>query len=607
MVMDASILPWPEGAPPVALPNFLPCPMGWAEVDDGNVVSCSPFAAGAADACAPGQAHFPGEAGCRGIGDACPVGPFAEGLPADGTVIYVDPAAAAGGDGSRGAPFASLSELGWPSLLGGTTIALAKGEFLGTFSMPPGVHVVGACTAETVLLGISSSTSAVVDADDPGTPTSIRSLTIRGAQQPGLRAVGGAHLDASNIVIDGVRLVGAYASEAGSELTLTDVVVQNTAAEGGGSNGRGLSAQFGGRISGTRVVLDRNRDVGIFIATEGSVVALVDSVISNTLPRAVTELSGRGVSVQDGGRFEATRTLIRGNRELGLFAGRVGSELALTDVVIADTLPQGGGANNFGRGISIQDGARLETNRVVIEGSRESALTIAGSETAAVLVDTVIRNTEPELRNGTFGRGINIQDGSQLAARRLLIANNYDVGMVISGTSALSVLEDVTIVDTHIDAARGDHGYGMHVQFEARVEARGLAIRSSRTLGIAAVYSTLDLEDVVVHATGAEACTRSNCGETPFGYGVSTISSSIRMSDFIISDAATCGVFISGAGGEMDLARGVVTGAAFGACVQIDDYDVGRLTEEVSYVDNVQNLEATDLPVPEAVSTVRAR
>ncbi len=51
----------------------------------------------------------------------------------------------------------------------------------------------------------------------------------------------------------------------------------------------------------------------------------------------------------------------------------------------------------------------------------------------------------------------------------------------------------------------------------------------------------------------------------------------------------------------MDLRAGLVSECAIGACVQVDDYDLGRLTEDVEYRDNETNLDVTRLPIPSPV------
>src|SRR5688572_19466561 len=120
-------------APPEAVqpPSLTPCPAGWREVapetPDG-VATCDPWPeTGAAD-CVVGQAHFPGEPGCASVGAPCPAGDWPEGLPAGGAVRYVQAGATPGGDGTLGAPYATIGEalVAPPS---GLIVAIAKGEY----------------------------------------------------------------------------------------------------------------------------------------------------------------------------------------------------------------------------------------------------------------------------------------------------------------------------------------------------------------------------------------------------------------------------------------------------------------------------------------------
>ena len=47
---------------------------------------------------------------------------------------------------------------------------------------------------------------------------------------------------------------------------------------------------------------------------------------------------------------------------------------------------------------------------------------------------------------------------------------------------------------------------------------------------------------------------------------------------------------------------GEVAENEIGACIQIPNYDVRRLREQVRFRDNARNVEATTLPVPDGVS-----
>ncbi len=75
---------------------------------------------------------------------------------------------------------------------------------------------------------------------------------------------------------------------------------------------------------------------------------------------------------------------------------------------------------------------------------------------------------------------------------------------------------------------------------------------------------------------------------------------SLELSHFVSSFADLCGIQVA-LDGTVDLHDGVVSRCPIGACVNVPGYDVLRLIDEVSYINNGKNIEATaaGLPVPE--------
>src|SRR5690606_28414972 len=125
------------------------CPEGWQEVAVGSVRACSAFGGGGPVACNGAEAHFPGEPGCVQVGTPCPSDAFppTELLPADRQLRYVLEEAS-GGDGSRNAPFGTVSEAleGAPP---GTTIVVAAGTYAEALVIPTEVQVLGVCAEGT--------------------------------------------------------------------------------------------------------------------------------------------------------------------------------------------------------------------------------------------------------------------------------------------------------------------------------------------------------------------------------------------------------------------------------------------------------------------------
>jgi len=644
----APVIPWLDGVPT----TFDPCPTGYRAVVDGALTTCDPYPEGGPSACAEGEAHFPGEPGCRTIGDACPPGDFATSLPAGGSIIYVDEAAAAGGDGSMAAPFTTLADVSFGTLAAGTTVALARGNYGGTLPLRAGVQVVGACTAQTILAGEAPAASAVT-VTSSGEPTVLRNVTIRDAPQAGVRVAGGRHLRLEGIAIERSQEFGVYVSGSGSEVVLVDVVVRGTRADSGGLFARGLSANDGGRLEATRVIVEENRELGIGVGSGAEAVA-TDVVVRNQEARDVDRSGGRGLSIQGGARFEGTRLLVEGNRNIGLHVSGSGTEAIVSDVIVRDTRANERDGE-WGAGINVQEGASFEASRLLVEGNHDAGVLGFDPGTRISLVDAVIRDTESQVSDGLRGRGANVQAGASLSATRMLVARNRDVGLVIA--EGESTLTDVAVSGTRGQEIDGQFGRGLVVHFGGRVEASRVLAAGNREAGILVNHAgtELVLTDAVIRDTGgadpghginvdaarligerivvegaagvgvaslnadvtlshvrierieSPDCAATTCPEREFGYGAISVSGRLRMTNFAVIDASTCGIFLTAdtptdVTPSVDLMSGDVTGAAIGACVQVDDYDLMRLSNDVRYQDNDTNVQATTLPVPEPPS-----
>lgn len=645
-------IPWlADGVPPIML---TPCPAGWREVTDGHVTECDPYPAGGPDTCAAGEAHFPGEPGCRPIGDACPGGDYATTLPATGPILYVKAGAAPGGDGSLASPFGLLSDVGWSSLAAGTTVALAAGDYEGTLPLRVGVGVVGACVERTRLTGLAVPVPAVVTVSNTGDSAVLRNVAITNPPQFGIQVASGRALTLSGVLIDGATTFGVLLSDTRTTLTATDLVVRGTRSDRAGT-GRGLQIQDGARLEVTRLLAIDNRDSGVSTVGGGAFASLESSVIRATL----TDGSRRsaGIRVTDGATLETSGVLVAENQDIGVVIYHAGTEVRLTDSIVRETQPGLDGAG--GRGISVLEGAQLELTRSVVASNRGSAIFGFHAGTTITLTDAVLRNTLPNMNDGFSGRAISVDEGVTVSATRVLAADNRDMGLFAAGEGAMMTLTDVAIRDTEVRQSDGAHGRCLNVQDGAVVEATRLLVSGCHTTGVASVTpgSRATLTDVVaenvlhaspgaVHANsihaegggriegtrirvegtaelgivavldavvelshvsvlrvGESACLGGECSPTAFGYGVAAVGAVLDLRSFEVREAEFCGSMVSefppSAGPTaLDLATGIVGSSTIGACVQVDGYDLDRLSTDVVYVDNDTNLDSTMLPVP---------
>jgi hypothetical protein len=467
----------------------------------------------------------------------------------------------------------------------------------------------------------------------------------------------GRSLTIEGVLVERTNEVAIVSSGAGSEVSLTSAMLRDTRTTSG-SFGRGLVAQEGGRIEGHFVVVDENRDTGVFASDPGSEIVMSDSLISNTLPEQRDRTEGRGVGIQSDARFEAARVLITGNREVGMYVSGAASQCELTDVVVRETLPQerDGGA---GDGIEVRFGARFEAQRLLVARNTGSGIFISDEGTMAHLEGVVVRDTEPpedvravafgltvregagleatslllSANNGSglhlstaatagvsdvairgpspedaIGRGINVQMGAYMDATRLLVADRREVALFVRDADA--VVRDAVFRDTRGRLGDGLYGRGLEIEGSTTFEAERILVESARDYGVAVLFgAAATLRDAAVVRIEVLECATSTCAGSPDGHGIGVVSAELESSRFEIADAATCGLLLADDPGTpvptvVNLQDGVIAESSIGACLQVEGYDLSRLSDGVVYRDNGVNLDATSLPVPGHVDTV---
>jgi len=688
-----------------------PCPAGWREVVDANgATSCDPFPESGQAECASGMAHFLGETGCSPIGRACPATDFGE-VPAGVPVIYVLEAAAAGGDGTEGAPFRNLSDVPWGSMAPGTVVALGKGEYAGSFDLPAGAHIIGACVAETVLVGdevgvmlpvirvgtpgdpvvlegfsfrltprlpiyvdvgsaleldgvlfdrssglalsaigagititarnivvrdgvprppgagtaggrgfdvrggasltieravFSGNSEANIIALMPGTSVSLTDTVIRNtAPAPdgfgtSLFVVQGATAEVTRTLLDAATNTGVLIGDTGSIVRMTDVIVRGTRPAPDGTLGVGIVVELGGVLEANRLVVEDNHLFGIWAKEAGSRVELTDAIVRDTSSQQSDGIAGFGLRMMQGAASSLTRVLVARSQQTGIAVFDPDSSLEATDLVVRDTLPDDNGLG--GRGLAVEDGGRVVAERLLLTMNTEAGF-MAHHGTDLSLVDSAILDTQPQAISSTLGFGAVVGFDSTLTATRLEIARAYSIGLLVHSEDTQVTLTDVAIRDIEPEVMTTLFGYGIHVQHAAAVTGERILVQNAVGLGVSAmgVGASAALTDVTI-----EGVRQSPYADLPLGFAAAALSGSLTLERFRISDAATCGLIVSPAigltaGGQIDLSSGIVEGAAIGACVQVEDYDLARLRGDVVYRDNETNLDTTSLPVPDVV------
>jgi hypothetical protein len=163
-------------------------------------------------------------------------------------------------------------------------------------------------------------------------------------------------------------------------------------------------------------------------------------------------------------------------------------------------------------------------------------------------------------------------------------------------------MADCVVRDTESRVVDGTRGRGINVQDQARATIVRTLVLRAREAGIVAADpgAVIDMSDVRIEDTRRRACAVDTCPDEPLGIGTGAFREArITGTRFQIDASAICGLQVA-IDGEIDLSAGEISGAEVGACVQVEGYDLERLTTGVLYRDNGINLDATMLPVPES-------
>lgn len=498
---DATICsPWPEGSP-VNPPVLTPCPSGWLEVSpetpDG-VTTCDPWPGSGTLDCADDEAHFVGEPTCTRIGSLCPSGEWAEDLPPDDIIIYTRAGDPPGGDGSLTSPFGTIAEA-MAHASEGTTIALSKGTYDEEVGLRRGVTLWGACVAETTVT-CSEPADWVGTVAIEGSNAVVRNLTVTG-ERPGVSVDGdvvGAHL--VDVLIEECVLAGWIFSY-GGDASGSSIVIRDTRSHGSGQLGNGLIMDNGARVEVSRAIFDGNHDSAIWISGTGSTLRLEDTALTNTESDASGSY-GRGLTIWDGAQVEANRIAIEMNRDMGVEITGEDSLLRMTDGVVADTdNPVHPGGSDTGYGIQVSSGARVEVQRStfsrnlstgVLVGLRED--TVGTPETTATLIDTVVQSTD--------GAGLHVEDGARMDVTRASLERNQIVGVSAVSADTELHLTDVSVRDTRVSST-GEFGNGLEVTTGASVEVERALFERNHYSGItiSSHGTNASLEDIVVRDT----------------------------------------------------------------------------------------------------------
>ncbi len=626
-------VPDPMPPAPPALPALTPCPDGWQEVAVGPTRACEPWPEGT-EGCTFPEVRFVGEDACAPLGPACPMtGDWPAELADDGAVIFVREGAM-GGDGSMGAPFGTLADA-VTAVTAGQTIALAIGTYDGDIEVPEDVTVRGACVAGTEVVGSPGDIPLATFSLQPG--SAVRDLRISGGRSGILLNSGGAAsvanlwiggaglglgvsntgtvLDAENIVIEdlvrsddgpiGVFVVNdseatvrrlyvqglegtPVGANGGGHVTVEDAALLDTTAPPSTALGIGASALNRGFMELRRVLVDGTNSAGVFVAMNGNA-TLTDVVVRNVQLTEGRGAGSFGIGVTNGSTASVERIFVSHSEASPILVLGFRSQMTGTDVVAASPLPATV-EELTATGILVDTG-QVDLERVLVHDVRNAGVTITRMQSSGTFRDLTVEGTRPETV-GEAALGIDVNMSGVASIERAALSDNVAGGVVVSGASSSITLRDILISGT-LPTESGRFGRGLAVQGGAALSAERISVVDNVEVG------------VFVHGEGPLAMLRDVSIERTLlsddsgaGNGLAAVESAqVDVDGFRIADNALAGIQIA-TGARVIAHAGVVSGSPIGVNIQMSDVDPSDFSDRVVYVDNQQNLDASELPVP---------
>ncbi len=309
----------------------------------------------------------------------------------------------------------------------------------------------------------------------------------------------GAQVTLSEARLSANRDVGLAVSGAATRLTASSLLIDGTQARATDQQfGLGMNVQGGARATVQGARLSANRTVGLVVTDAGSEVAANQLLVDGTLQRASDAMFGTGIQLRQGASLLLQDARLSANRQAGLVAGDKGTVVVANRLVVDGTLPQASDSE-VGRGVGVQHGARATLRGVRVSANTDVGVTVAhaGSELAAtrLLVDATL----PQATDQKFGRGVSIQGGAKVELLGTRLVANRETSLYVYDAS-------VRLVGVAVAATSGD-GFGDFGGTGVSVVGGGVGsilasrIAANRGVALEVVNSTVEVRGSAVLAT----------------------------------------------------------------------------------------------------------
>jgi hypothetical protein len=448
--------------------------------------------------------------------------------------------------------------------------------------------------------GVVSSGSAFLSLADVVIRAGVSDATHRHGY--GLVAEG-AVFDARRLWVTGNREIGVLV-DGPVHHDVHDIVVANTdSREADLDEGVGIAVAGGSAGSFERVWLDHNRNAGLRV-TLGSTATVADLTVISTLGRRSDGTAQAPLRGSTDAFVRLSRASFVKNTSAGVNCSN-GARMVLSDVQISGTvaaLPA-----RDGQGILLESGGSLEGARFKIEGGTHAGVDVSDLTTTASISDLSVSGVVAQVGDiDDSGMGLRLASGTSFSASCVMLDTNEGYGVLVA-SSARVFLEDLTVRGTLPEAGRkAIYGRGIGVQDGSTLTAKRVLVYGTPGASLATIdgfaqqINTASISDANFGRANARQCSGAGCPDTSDALGVHVSPlTNLRLARFSITDAARAGVLIE-PGATAQLADGVLASSPIGLLIAPPSAArLSSVTERVLFQGNGIN---ADLPAPPPIT-----
>ncbi len=421
----------------------------------------------------------------------------------------------------------------------------------------------------------------------------------------GIVVSGSGALDASGLTIEGARNVGIFVWGVGTTARLDGGAVLATGPEAStGMFGYGISVIDGAHVELRRSVVAGSAGIALYAGGRGARATLDETHLIGTLGQSMDGETGQGVQANDGAHVELEDCWIVGNRSVGVYASDEGTTVEMTGCWVTSTQSRAAD-DDLGGGLLAQAGAGVAVSTSRFSHNRAFGVAAEGPGTSVSLNEVAITHTRPRADGSDFGVGLIARSGARVVLGNVLLSDNVLLAMGVGGTDTSVHIDDVVAQRTVSSPLDGSFGRGISVEDGARVVGARWLLRDNRSAALMVVEpdTRVDVTDLAVVRTRAAACA-ATAGCNGRGTGVAVVNGgALEIERFSIVDSELIGVQVARLA-TLAARRGLLRNNTIGVNVQVTELELDTAFVDVRLEGNERNVASDDLPVPEPIGAL---